>query len=54
MTISASQWGSPTASRRALLIHGMTMSSQSWEGVAQLLVADGQVSYIMMWVVLTG
>lgn len=41
MTISASQWGSPTASRRALLIHGMTMSSQSWEGVAQLLVADG-------------
>lgn len=41
MTISASQWGSPTASRRALLIHGMTMSSQSWEGLAQLLVADG-------------
>ncbi|KAG1729268.1 Alpha/Beta hydrolase protein [Suillus lakei] len=41
MSISASQWGSPTASRRALLIHGMTMSSQSWEGVAQLLVADG-------------
>ncbi|KAG1823667.1 Alpha/Beta hydrolase protein [Suillus subaureus] len=41
MTISASQWGSPTASRRALLIHGMTMSSQSWEGIAELLVADG-------------
>ncbi|KAG2156890.1 Alpha/Beta hydrolase protein [Suillus bovinus] len=41
MSISASQWGSPTASRRALLIHGMTMSSQSWEGIAQLLVADG-------------
>lgn len=41
MTISASQWGSPTAFRRALLIHGMTMSSQSWEGLAQLLVADG-------------
>ncbi|KAG1862422.1 Alpha/Beta hydrolase protein [Suillus tomentosus] len=41
MTISASQWGSPTASRRVLLIHGLTMSSQSWEGIAQLLVADG-------------
>ncbi|KAG1851957.1 Alpha/Beta hydrolase protein [Suillus subluteus] len=41
MTISASQWGLPTASRRALLIHGMTMSSQSWQGVAELLVADG-------------
>lgn len=41
MTISASQWGSPTASRRAFLIHGMSMSSQSWEGLAQLLVADG-------------
>ncbi|KAG1831955.1 Alpha/Beta hydrolase protein [Suillus subalutaceus] len=40
-SISASQWGSPTASRRALLIHGLTMSSQSWEGVAQLLAAEG-------------
>ncbi|KAG0702366.1 Alpha/Beta hydrolase protein [Suillus ampliporus] len=40
-SISASQWGSPTASRRALLIHGLTMSSSSWEGVAQLLAAEG-------------
>ncbi|KAG2152889.1 Alpha/Beta hydrolase protein [Suillus clintonianus] len=40
-SISASNWGSPTASRRALLIHGLTMSSQSWEGIAQLLVAEG-------------
>ncbi|KAG1755981.1 Alpha/Beta hydrolase protein [Suillus lakei] len=40
-SISASYWGSPTASRRALLIHGLTMSSQSWEGLAQLLVAEG-------------
>lgn len=40
-SISASQWGSPTASRRALLIHGLTMSSQSWEGVARLLAAEG-------------
>ncbi|KAG1733442.1 hypothetical protein EDB19DRAFT_1222011 [Suillus lakei] len=41
MTISATQWGSPTATRRALLIHGITMSSNSWEGLAQLLVAEG-------------
>ncbi|KAG1753774.1 Alpha/Beta hydrolase protein [Suillus paluster] len=40
-SISASQWGTPTASRRALLIHGATMSSHSWEGLAQLLVAEG-------------
>ncbi|KAG1874005.1 Alpha/Beta hydrolase protein [Suillus tomentosus] len=39
--ISASFWGSPTASKRALLIHGLTMSSQSWEGIARLLVAEG-------------
>ncbi|KAG2339859.1 alpha/beta-hydrolase [Suillus weaverae] len=38
---SASHWGSPTASKRALLIHGLTMSSQSWEGIAQLLAAEG-------------
>lgn len=41
MSNSASQWGSPTASKRALLIHGMTMCSNSWEGIAQLLVAEG-------------
>ncbi|KAG0700621.1 Alpha/Beta hydrolase protein [Suillus ampliporus] len=40
-SISASQWGFPTASRRALLIHGLSESSYSWEGLAQLLVADG-------------
>ncbi|KAG2043128.1 Alpha/Beta hydrolase protein [Suillus americanus] len=39
--MSASHWGSPSASKRALLIHGLTMSSQSWEGIAQLLVAEG-------------
>lgn len=41
MAISATQWGSPTSTRRALLIHGITMSSNSWEGLAQLLVAEG-------------
>ncbi|KAG1753773.1 Alpha/Beta hydrolase protein [Suillus paluster] len=40
-SMSASQWGSPTASKRALLIHGMTMSSHSWEGLAQILAAEG-------------
>ncbi|KAG1820465.1 Alpha/Beta hydrolase protein [Suillus subaureus] len=39
--MSASHWGSPAASKRALLIHGLTASSQSWEGIAQLLVAEG-------------
>ncbi|OJA13422.1 hypothetical protein AZE42_05780 [Rhizopogon vesiculosus] len=41
MSMSASQWGSPLASRRALLIHGMTMSSHTWESFAQLLVGEG-------------
>ncbi|KAG2077690.1 hypothetical protein BDR04DRAFT_1088794 [Suillus decipiens] len=39
--MSTSHWGSPTASKHALLIHGLTMSSQSWEGIAQPLVAEG-------------
>ncbi|KAG2112811.1 Alpha/Beta hydrolase protein [Suillus cothurnatus] len=38
---SASQWGSPSAPKKALLIHGLTACSSSWEGVAQLLVAEG-------------
>ncbi|OAX43062.1 hypothetical protein K503DRAFT_766164 [Rhizopogon vinicolor AM-OR11-026] len=41
MSMSASQWGSPLAARRALLIHGITMSSHTWESFAQLLVAEG-------------
>ncbi|KAG1785732.1 Alpha/Beta hydrolase protein [Suillus plorans] len=40
-SISASQWGSPTAPRKALLIHGLTAWSGSWEGLAQLLVSEG-------------
>ncbi|KAG1809666.1 Alpha/Beta hydrolase protein [Suillus subaureus] len=40
-SISASQWGSPTASKKALLIHGLTSCSSAWESVAQLLVAEG-------------
>ncbi|KIM63750.1 hypothetical protein SCLCIDRAFT_116569 [Scleroderma citrinum Foug A] len=38
---SATQWGLPTASKRALLIHGLTCSSQTWERVAQALVEAG-------------
>ncbi|KAG2112101.1 Alpha/Beta hydrolase protein [Suillus clintonianus] len=41
MSISATQWGSPSASKRALLLHGLTMCSSSWEGLAQLLTAEG-------------
>ncbi|KAG0702368.1 Alpha/Beta hydrolase protein [Suillus ampliporus] len=40
-SISASQWGSPTAPRRALLIHGITTCSNSWESFAQLLAVEG-------------
>ncbi|KAG1836399.1 Alpha/Beta hydrolase protein [Suillus subalutaceus] len=40
-SISATQWGSPTAPRKALLIHRLTSCSSAWEGVAQLLVAEG-------------
>ncbi|KAG2069397.1 alpha/beta-hydrolase [Suillus decipiens] len=40
-SISASQWGSPAAPRKALLIHGLLACSSSWVGVAQLLVAKG-------------
>ncbi|KIJ70496.1 hypothetical protein HYDPIDRAFT_143951 [Hydnomerulius pinastri MD-312] len=40
-TPSASQWGSPAATKRALLIHGLTSSSHTWEGVAQALAGAG-------------
>ncbi|KAG1820468.1 Alpha/Beta hydrolase protein [Suillus subaureus] len=38
---SASQWGSPTASRRALLIHGLNSSSHTFHRVASVLAAKG-------------
>ncbi|KAH7888116.1 Alpha/Beta hydrolase protein [Phlebopus sp. FC_14] len=38
---SGSYWGSPTASKRALLIHGLTMASHTWEGIAQALAGAG-------------
>ncbi|KAF9236418.1 Alpha/Beta hydrolase protein [Melanogaster broomeanus] len=38
---SATQWGSSSASKRALLIHGATSSSQTWETIAQALVRAG-------------
>ncbi|KAG1755986.1 Alpha/Beta hydrolase protein [Suillus lakei] len=38
---SASQWGSPTASRRALLIHGLNSSSHTFHRVASTLAAKG-------------
>ena len=38
---SATQWGLPTSSKRALLIHGLTCSSNTWERVAQALVEAG-------------
>ncbi|KAG1724481.1 Alpha/Beta hydrolase protein [Suillus lakei] len=41
MSISATQWGFPSAPKRALLLHGLTMCSSSWDGLAQLLTAEG-------------
>ncbi|KAG1874705.1 Alpha/Beta hydrolase protein [Suillus subalutaceus] len=47
-SMSATHWGSPIAPKRALLIHGLTMSSQSWEGIAQLLVAEGYSGFFVV------
>ncbi|KAG1892756.1 Alpha/Beta hydrolase protein [Suillus subluteus] len=38
---SASQWGSPSASRRALLIHGLNSSSHTFHRVVSALAAKG-------------
>ncbi|KAG2036407.1 Alpha/Beta hydrolase protein [Suillus americanus] len=38
---SASQWGSPTATKRALLIHGLNSSSYTFHRVASILAAKG-------------
>ncbi|KAG2370085.1 hypothetical protein BDR07DRAFT_1266333 [Suillus spraguei] len=38
---SASQWGSPTASKRAFLIHGLNSSSHTFHRVASALAAKG-------------
>ncbi|KAG1755985.1 Alpha/Beta hydrolase protein [Suillus lakei] len=38
---SASQWGSPTASRRALLVHGLNSSSHTFHRVASAIAAKG-------------
>ncbi|KAH0833462.1 Alpha/Beta hydrolase protein [Lanmaoa asiatica] len=38
---SATTWGSPTATKHALLIHGLTSSSHTWRRVASSLAAQG-------------
>ncbi|KAF8556536.1 alpha/beta-hydrolase [Imleria badia] len=38
---SAATWGPPTATKHALLIHGLTSSSHTWHRVAASLVAEG-------------
>lgn len=38
---SATTWGSPTATKHALLIHGLTSSSHTWHRVASSLAAHG-------------
>ncbi|KAH7929184.1 alpha/beta-hydrolase [Leucogyrophana mollusca] len=39
--LAATVWGSPTASKRAILFHGLTASSQTFFRVAEGLVAAG-------------
>ena len=39
---SATTWGSPTATKHALLIHGLTSSSHTWHRVASSLAAQGK------------
>ena len=39
---SATTWGSPTATKHALLIHGGASSSHTWHRVASSLVAQGK------------
>ncbi|KAG9317574.1 Alpha/Beta hydrolase protein [Chiua virens] len=38
---SATMWGSPTATKHALLIHGLTSSSHTWHRVGSSLAAQG-------------
>ncbi|KAF8120359.1 Alpha/Beta hydrolase protein [Boletus edulis] len=38
---SATTWGSPTATKHVLLIHGLTSSSHTWHGVASAFAAQG-------------
>ena len=42
------QWGAPTAAKRALCIHGLCSSSQVWHYVADSLVAQGQIISIFV------
>ncbi|KIJ11453.1 hypothetical protein PAXINDRAFT_15667 [Paxillus involutus ATCC 200175] len=38
---SATQWGTPAASKRSLLIHGNSSSSHTWETIAEALAKAG-------------
>ena len=40
--LSASTWGDPTATKRVLLIHGITASSQCWYRIAQEFASRGK------------
>ena len=40
---SATTWGSPAATKYALLIHGLTSSSHTWHRVASSLAAQGTI-----------
>ena len=40
---SGTTWGSPTATKHALLIHGLSSSSHTWHRVASSLAAQGTI-----------
>ena len=42
---SSSQWGSPAAPKRALLLHGSISSSHAWESVGQRLAEAGRFTF---------
>ncbi|KAG6378837.1 hypothetical protein JVT61DRAFT_13117 [Boletus reticuloceps] len=45
---SATVWGSPTARKHALLIHGLTSSSHTWHRVASSLASQGITQHVLL------
>lgn len=45
---SATLWGSLTARKHALLIHGLTSSSHTWHTVASSLAAQGMSHQVLL------
>ena len=48
---AATTWGSPSASKVAVLIHGLASSSQTWIDVASELVEKGKIRFLFYVIV---